>query len=68
MAKANDHEALRTELYDCCKRVKRSELQTVEMGYLTYPVIKKLVCPTCNFVFKLRMFSRAELEEQLAAL
>ncbi|MFP6663053.1 MAG: hypothetical protein VCC00_02500 [Deltaproteobacteria bacterium] len=66
MAKANAHAALRTELYDCCERVKRNELKTIEKGYLTFPVIKKLVCPTCNFVFKLRMFSRAELDEQLA--
>ncbi|HAC79039.1 MAG: hypothetical protein P8K76_04200 [Candidatus Binatia bacterium] len=67
MAKASERTALRTELYDCCHREMRKELGTIEQSYLSFPVIKNVVCPECSFVCKLRVYSRDQLDEKIAA-
>ncbi len=66
MAKASERTALRTDLYDCCHREMKNELGTIEQSYLSFPVIKNVVCPECNFVCKLRVYSRSQLDEQIA--
>ena len=67
MAKASERQALRTEMYECCHREMRKELSSVEKSYLSFPVIKDVVCPECSFVCKLRVYSRKQLTEKLAA-
>lgn len=62
MAKASDRKGLRTEEYACCKRVRAREMESIARDYLSFPVIKNLVCPTCNFVMKLEVMSREEAE------
>ncbi len=62
MAKASDRKGLRTEEYACCKRVRAREMESIARDYLSFPVIKKLVCPTCKFVMKLEVMSREEAE------
>jgi hypothetical protein len=44
----------------------RKELGTIEQSYLSFPVIKNVVCPQCSFVCKLRVYSRSQLDEQIA--
>lgn len=67
MAKASERQGLRTELYACCHRKMRQELETVESSYLSFPVIKNITCPTCSMVMRLCVYSREELTEKLAA-
>lgn len=67
MAKASERQALRTEMYDCCHRTMRKELALIEKNYLSFPVIKNLVCPSCSFVMKLRVYSGDDLAGKLAA-
>ncbi len=62
MAKASDRQGLRTEEYACCKRVREREMESIARSYLSFPVIKKLVCPTCKFVMKLQVMSREDAE------
>lgn len=62
MAKASDRKGLRTEELACCKRVRAREMESIARDYLSFPVIKKLVCPTCKFVMQLNVYSRDEAE------
>lgn len=60
MAKASERTALRTEEYACCKRIRAREMESIARDYLSFPVIKKVVCPTCKFVLPINVFSREE--------
>jgi len=62
MAKASDRKGLRTEEYACCKRIRAQEMESIARDYLSFPVIKKVVCPTCKFVLAINVFSREEAE------
>lgn len=62
MAKASDRKGLRTEEYACCKRVRAREMETIKRDYLSFPVVKNIVCPTCKFVMKIHVFSREDAE------
>ena len=63
MAKASDRKGVRTEEYECCKRVRAAEMEAIQLNYLSFPVIKKLVCPTCNMVLPITLYSREEAME-----
>ena len=63
MAKASDRQPLRTEEYECCKRVREREMKTIGRDYMSFPVIKKLVCPTCKMILPVTVFSREEALE-----
>lgn len=62
MAKASDRKGIRTEEYPCCKRVRAREMESIARDYLSFPVIKNVVCPTCKFVLPINVFSREEAE------
>ena len=62
MAKASDRKGIRTEEYACCKRVRAREMESIARDYLSFPVIKKVVCPTCRMVLPIKVFSREEAE------
>ena len=62
MAKASDRQGIRTEEYDCCRRVRAKEMESIARNYLSFPVIKKVVCPTCSFVLPINVYSRQEAE------
>ena len=67
MAKASERTALRTEMEECCHRQMRKELTVIDKSYLSFPVIKTVVCPACSFVMKLRVYSGEDLAGKLAA-
>ncbi len=62
MAKASDRQALRTEEYACCTRVRAREMESIARDYLSFPVIKKVVCPTCKFVLPINVYTREEAQ------
>jgi hypothetical protein len=62
MAKASDRKALRTEEYACCLRVRTREMEAIALNYLSFPVIKKIVCPTCKMILPINVYTREEAE------
>ncbi len=62
MAKASDRKGIRTEEYACCKRVRAREMESIARDYLSFPVIKKLVCPTCKMILPITVYSRDEAQ------
>lgn len=67
MAKASDRKGIRTEEYTCCKRVRQREMESIARNYLSFPVIKKLVCPTCKMVLPIQAMTREDAQAQLAS-
>ena len=63
MAKASDRKGIRTEEYACCKRVRAEEMDSIQRNYLSFPVIKKIVCPTCSMVLPITIYTREEALE-----
>jgi hypothetical protein len=60
MAKASERKGLRTEEYECCSSVRAQEIRSIAQNYLSFPVIKNIVCPTCKMVLPIRVYSREE--------
>lgn len=65
MAKASDRQGIRTEEYACCKRVRARDMEAIARHYLSFPVIKKLICPTCKMVLPVSVATREEAEAAL---
>ena len=62
MAKASERKGLRTEEYACCKRTRAKEMESIRLNYISFPVIKKIVCPTCQMVLPIRVYSREDAQ------
>ena len=60
MAKASERKGPRVEEYECCARVRAQEMRSIGLNYLSFPVIKKIACPTCKMVLQIRVYSREE--------
>lgn len=67
MAKASDRKGIRTEEYECCAAVRRKWMESIRRDYLSFPVLKTVVCPSCKMVLKIRVYSREEAERQAAS-
>ncbi|MBM4265217.1 MAG: hypothetical protein FJ144_01165 [Deltaproteobacteria bacterium] len=67
MAKASERKGVRTEELACCKRTRDKEMESIRLNYLSFPVIKKIVCPTCQMVLPIRVYSRDDAESGSAA-
>lgn len=60
MAKASELSKSTEGEAPCCARARRRALAAIQRDYLSFPVIKDLVCPVCKRVQKIRVYSREE--------
>jgi hypothetical protein len=58
MAKASERKGVRTEELDCCRAERKKQLESIRLGYVTFPVIRSVPCPTCKMVLKIRVYER----------
>lgn len=56
MAKASDRKGLRTEEYECCAATRRKWMEQIRLNYVTFPVIRKVPCPTCKMVLLIKVY------------